>query len=112
MKDSVVYGHLWGTPETRALFSDEGRTRIWLDIIVALLPGNMPHLIDIQLNGRILAATFAVSCAVGLAVGVIPAHHALRPRLADDLRASAGTTRATATWTRSSLVAGQIALLA
>jgi len=36
MKDSVVYGHLWGTPETRALFSDEGRTRIWLDVIVAL----------------------------------------------------------------------------
>ncbi len=36
MKDSVVYGHLWGTPETRELFSDEGRTRIWLDIIKAL----------------------------------------------------------------------------
>jgi adenylosuccinate lyase len=36
MKDSVVYGHLWGTPETRALFSDRGRTRIWLEIIVAL----------------------------------------------------------------------------
>ena len=36
VKDSVVYGHLWGTPETRALFSDEGRTRIWLEIIKAL----------------------------------------------------------------------------
>jgi adenylosuccinate lyase len=36
VKDSVVYGHLWGTPETRELFSDEGRTRIWLDIIKAL----------------------------------------------------------------------------
>jgi adenylosuccinate lyase len=36
MRDSVVYGHLWGTPETRALFSDEGRTRIWLDIVKAL----------------------------------------------------------------------------
>jgi len=36
MKDSVVYGHLWGTPETRDLFSDRGRTRIWLEIIVAL----------------------------------------------------------------------------
>ena len=36
MRDSVVYGHLWGTPETRALFSDQGRTRIWLDVIVAL----------------------------------------------------------------------------
>ena len=31
MKDSVVYGHLWGTPETRELFSDRGRTRIWLE---------------------------------------------------------------------------------
>jgi adenylosuccinate lyase len=36
VKDSVVYGHLWGTPETRELFSDEGRTRMWLDIIKAL----------------------------------------------------------------------------
>ena len=26
-----IYGHLWGTDETRALFDDEGRTRIWLD---------------------------------------------------------------------------------
>jgi adenylosuccinate lyase len=34
--DSVVYGHLWSTPETRALFSDRGRTRIWLDIVKAL----------------------------------------------------------------------------
>jgi adenylosuccinate lyase len=32
----VVYGHLWGTAETRELFSDEGRTRIWLEIIKAL----------------------------------------------------------------------------
>jgi adenylosuccinate lyase len=36
MKDSVVYGHLWSTPETRELFSDEGRTRIWLSIVKAL----------------------------------------------------------------------------
>jgi len=31
-----VYGHLWGTDETRALFEDEGRTRIWLEILDAL----------------------------------------------------------------------------
>jgi adenylosuccinate lyase len=31
-----VYGHLWGTDETRALFDDRGRTQIWLDIIAAL----------------------------------------------------------------------------
>ena len=27
LADSVVYGHLWATPETRELFADEGRTR-------------------------------------------------------------------------------------
>jgi adenylosuccinate lyase len=31
-----VYGHLWGTDETRALFDDEGRTRTWLEILAAL----------------------------------------------------------------------------
>ncbi|CAN5202151.1 adenylosuccinate lyase family protein [soil metagenome] len=36
MMGSVVYGHLWGTPEVAALFSDEGRTQAWLDILVAL----------------------------------------------------------------------------
>ncbi|HKH18295.1 MAG TPA: adenylosuccinate lyase family protein [Solirubrobacteraceae bacterium] len=34
--DSVVYGHLWSTPETRDLFDDRGRTRAWLQIIAAL----------------------------------------------------------------------------
>ena len=32
----TIYEHLWGTEETRALFDDDGRTRIWLEIIVAL----------------------------------------------------------------------------
>ena len=31
-----VYGHLWGTGETRALFDDAGRTRMWLEILGAL----------------------------------------------------------------------------
>jgi adenylosuccinate lyase len=34
--DSGVYGHLWGTPEVRSLFSDAGRTQCWLDILAAL----------------------------------------------------------------------------
>jgi adenylosuccinate lyase len=34
--DSVVYGHLWGTPELREEFSDAGRTQAWLDILAAL----------------------------------------------------------------------------
>src|SRR5664279_5632988 len=34
--DSVIYRHLWSTPELRALFDDEGRTQAWLDILAAL----------------------------------------------------------------------------
>ena len=31
--DSLVYGHLWATDETRELLGDRGRTRAWLRII-------------------------------------------------------------------------------
>jgi adenylosuccinate lyase len=34
--DSAAFGHLWTTPEVSALFSDEGRTQAWLDILAAL----------------------------------------------------------------------------
>jgi adenylosuccinate lyase len=34
--DSAVFGHLWTTQEASALFSDEGRTQAWLDILAAL----------------------------------------------------------------------------
>jgi len=33
---SRVYGHLWTTPEVSALFTDEGRTQAWLEILAAL----------------------------------------------------------------------------
>jgi adenylosuccinate lyase len=33
---STIYGHLWGTAETRELFDDAPRTRLWLDILTAL----------------------------------------------------------------------------
>jgi adenylosuccinate lyase len=32
----VIFGHLWETAETRELFGDEGRTRIWLSIYATL----------------------------------------------------------------------------
>jgi adenylosuccinate lyase len=34
--DSLIFGHLWTTPEASALFSDEGRTQEWLRILTAL----------------------------------------------------------------------------
>ena len=32
----MIFGHLWETAETRELFADEGRTRIWVSILGAL----------------------------------------------------------------------------
>jgi adenylosuccinate lyase len=34
--DSALYGHLWGTEETRAIFGEQGRLQGWLDVIAAL----------------------------------------------------------------------------
>ena len=34
--DSVIYGHLWSTPELHRLLDDEGRVQSWLEILAAL----------------------------------------------------------------------------
>ncbi len=36
LADSAIYGHLWATDEIRVLFTDEGRTQRWLDVLAAL----------------------------------------------------------------------------
>ena len=34
--DSAMYGHLWGTPESRAIFTETARLQGWLDVLAAL----------------------------------------------------------------------------
>jgi adenylosuccinate lyase len=34
--DSILYGHLWSTPEMHRLLDDEGRVQSWLEILAAL----------------------------------------------------------------------------
>jgi adenylosuccinate lyase len=36
LADSLLYRHLWGTAEARALLGEEGRLQGWLDVIAAL----------------------------------------------------------------------------
>jgi adenylosuccinate lyase len=36
LADSMLYGHLWGTPELHGLLDDEARVQRWLDILAAL----------------------------------------------------------------------------
>jgi putative ABC transport system permease protein len=81
-----------------------------LDLIVALMPGNIPHMREIEINGRILAATLAVAGFAGMAVGLFPALQATSPSLVDDLRISSRTATRGGQRTRQVLVACQIAL--
>ena len=36
ISDSAAYSHLWGTPETRAIFDEPARLQGWLDVLAAL----------------------------------------------------------------------------
>ncbi len=36
ISDSLMYAHLWGTPEMRAVFDERARVQGWLDVLVAL----------------------------------------------------------------------------
>jgi len=36
LADSAMYGHLWGTEATRAVFGETGRLQGWLDVLAAL----------------------------------------------------------------------------
>jgi putative ABC transport system permease protein len=81
-----------------------------LHLIVGLLPAYVPHVNEIEINGRILAATLLVSCVAGLVIGLIPAVQASSPSLMDDLRVSTRSSAAGGAWIRRALVVAQIAL--
>jgi predicted permease len=81
-----------------------------LHLLVGLLPAYVPHVGEIEVNGRILAATIAVACIAGLAVGIVPALQATSPALINDLKGSSRTSTPSGHWIRRSLVVGQIAM--
>ncbi len=59
---SGIYGHLWSTPEVTALFTDEGRTQSWLDILAALAAAQA----DVGLVPRDAADAIAAHADVAL----------------------------------------------
>jgi putative ABC transport system permease protein len=84
--------------------------RLTLHLLVTLLPPSVPHLNEIEVGTRILAASIGVSLLAGIGVGFVPALQASSPRVSDDLRQSSPTTSAAGNWTRRILVVSQIAL--
>jgi putative ABC transport system permease protein len=90
-----------------------GAAQLTLRSMVAMMPPTVPHIADIAVDSRALAATFALALAAGIGVGIVPALHALRSGGAMDLRARELTTRGMAggtRWVRRSLVIAELAL--
>ena len=63
-----------------------------LRLLAALPEGRLPRMEQIQLDGGVLLFTTCVSIVVAIALGLVPALHASRPNLREDLSESTGTT--------------------
>ncbi len=83
-----------------------------VDAIVSLLPENMPFWMVFDIDGRVLAATMAVSVLTGIIFGLVPALQASSPRLGETLkdnsRSTTGGTRTARL--RSTLVVTELVL--
>ena len=63
-----------------------------LRLLTALPEGRLPRMEQIQLDGRVLLFTMAVSIGVAVAFGLVPALHASRSALREKLSDSVGNT--------------------
>ena len=78
----------------------------------ALAPPDLPNLAAVAVDGRVLAFTFAVSVATGIAFGLVPALQVSRPRFSESLKegrqGTGGGLRGRRT--RRALVVAEVAL--
>jgi putative ABC transport system permease protein len=81
-----------------------------LQAIVSLLPSDLPHLKEIALNVRVLAAAIGVATAAALIAGLIPIGQLRRLDPAADLADGTRTSARRGSWTRRGLVVAEIAL--
>lgn len=81
------------------------------DLLVRLIPENIPRIAEIRLDPVVLGFTFLVAVATGVLFGLAPALHASRLDLRESLNESGRTTAGSARHTlRSALVIGEVAL--
>ena len=77
--------------------------------LVALGPEKLPRLQEINVDGRVLVFTVAVSLLTGLVFGIAPALHASKPELQQTLKEGGTATRGRH-WLRNLLVVGEVAV--
>jgi predicted permease len=87
----------------------------WLTRLIAVpnLPIPIPIVLDLRMDGRVLAFTLLLTTIAGFAAGIAPAFRASRANLIDALRGPAAGGRPGRRWSlRDALVAGQMATTA
>lgn len=81
-----------------------------LNALVSLLPLNVPHLGEVAVNGRVLAAAVVMAAVCGVLSALAPILQFRSEKTAPDLSGSGRSTSRVGHWTRQGLVTGQIAL--
>ena len=95
-----------------ALGAAGGLTLAWLGVkaLVALGPDNLPRLQEINVDGRVLFFTLALSVLTGLIFGLAPALQASRPDLQQTLKEGGAAATRGRHWLRNLLVVGEVAI--
>jgi putative ABC transport system permease protein len=81
-----------------------------LQFVVALLPGYVPYLDQIEVNVRVLVAAIGVATAVGIVAGLLPIGETRRVSPARDLTDATRSSERRGSWGRRTLVVIEIAL--
>src|SRR5262249_50077843 len=85
-------------------------TLLTLRGVISLLPANIPHLTEIEVNGRVLFAALAVAAIAGLASSILPMLQSREVHPGKHLVDGNRTVTRRGNWTRRGLVVAQIAL--
>jgi putative ABC transport system permease protein len=78
--------------------------------IVSLMPGHIPYLDEVEINGRVLVVALIVASAAGIIAGLLPVFQARRIDPAHDLAASRRTSERDGTLRRRLLVVTEVGL--
>ena len=81
-----------------------------VDLLVALLPDDVPRVHAVRFDGRVLLYTLAAALGTALVVGLVPALQATRTNLLDTLKVGERGTTAALGRLRAALLVGEIAL--
>jgi predicted permease len=109
---------IWGLLSESAVLAIAGTVlgtlgAVWtIDLIRTSWPEDLPYWVRLDLDGRIVLFTIALTVVTTIAIGLLPALRASRPRVVDDLKEGARgvSLSRSAQRTQAGLAAAQVAL--